>query len=161
MDKIPKTKLVGSGGWSNVSKSGLEKQHYRTDENAVVEYLMHKHLGRSGYNCKRMMVGDYGTSTNVHEGGGYKPFGACFPRFYFLKLIPLVGIDSPLESDPYAQMDFYMRAFAGQFVMPYNYYNAIGQVDSINWQFSELASRSSEEDPTAYYYVDPREISNS
>ena len=153
--------LVDSRGWSNVSASLLKKERYRTDENAVVEYLMHKHLGRSGYNCKRRMIGDYGTSTDVHEGIGYRPFGACFPRFYFLKLIPYVGVDAPLKTDPYAQMDFYLRAMAGQFVTPfYNFYNAPGQVESLNWKYSELASRSSEEDPTSYYYVDPREITN-
>jgi hypothetical protein len=59
--------------------------------------------------------------------------------------------------EPYAQMDFYFRAMCGQFVMPYNYHNAPGQVNSINWKFTELASRSAEEDPTSYYYVDPRE----
>ena len=196
--------LIGSGGWSKVNKSAFAdggRQDYRTDENAVVEYLLTKHLGSpipgvtggqmagpdeggkgglhhdkdnrfvekktkvvgGGYNCKRMMLGDYGASSNAvgQDSTGYRPFGACYPRFYFLKLIPLVGIDSPLESDPYAQMDFYLRALAGQFVMPYNYYNAIGQVGSTNWNFSELASRSSEEDPTAYHYVDPREVSNS
>ena len=158
--------LVDSRGWSGVEVDSrgrapsIIRQPYRTDENAVVEYLLHKNLGRSGYNCRRMMLGDYGVSTNVHEGSGYRPFGACFPRFYFLKLIPYVGIDAPLKTDPYAQLDFYLRATAGQFVMPFNYYNAPGQVDSVNWKYSELASRSSEEDPTSYYYVDPREITN-
>ena len=106
------------------------------------------------------MLGDYSTTSQIFGHMGYRPFGACYPRFYFLKLIPYVGIDAPLETDPYAQMDFYMRACAGQFIMPYNYYNAPGQVNSVNWKFSELASRASEEDPTSYYYVDPREISN-
>ena len=150
--------LFGSGGWSDLNKDKVQNQRYRTDENAIAEYLLHKHTG--AYNCKRQMLGDYSTTSQIFGHMGYRPFGACYPRFYFLKLIPYVGIDAPLETDPYAQMDFYMRACAGQFIMPYNYYNAPGQVNSVNWKFSELASRASEEDPTSYYYVDPREISN-
>ena len=153
--------IVNSGGWAQVDIETLKTvEERRTDENTVVEYLLHKHLGRSGYNCKRTMLGDYSTTTDPSfDDGSYRPWGACFPRFYFLKLIPYVGVDSPLETDPYAQMDFYTRAMAGQFVAP-SFYNAPGQVGSVNWNFSELASRSSEEDPAAYYYVDPREISN-
>ena len=149
---------VGSSGWANINKDRLKDEPYRTDENAIIEYLMHTYLGRAGYNCKRMMIGDYGANTNVHEGIGYRPFGACFPRFYFMKLIPYVSSGALLDVEPYAQMDFYLRAICGQFVMPYNYYNAPGQVNSINWKFTELASRSAEEDPTSYYYVDPREM---
>jgi len=154
--------IVNSGGWAQVDIETLKTvEERRTDENTVIEYLLHKHLGRSGYNCKRTMLGDYSTTTDPSfDDGSYRPWGACFPRFYFLKLIPYVGVDSPLESDPYAQMDFYTRAMAGQFVAP-SFYNAPGQVGSVNWNFSELASRSSEEDPAAYYYVDPREVNNT
>jgi len=147
---------VGSRGYRAVSRSSLLEEPYRTDENAIIEYLHHRNLG---YECKRMMLGDYGTSTEVHEGSGWRPQGACYPRFYFLKLIPKVGKDSLLDVAPYAQMDFYMRAMAGEFVVPFRYDNSPYQVGSTNWKFNELASRSAEEDPTAYYYVDPREIS--
>jgi len=160
---------IGPSGWAGVQPpdvfQGGRKQiipintePYRTDENAVIEYLMHINLGRGGYNCDRNMIGDYGALSNVREGVGYRPWGACFPRFYFLKLIPLVGQDSLLDVEPYAQMDFYMRAMCGQFVMPYNYHNAPGQVSSIQWKYTELASRAAEEDPTLYNYVDPRDV---
>ncbi len=150
---------IGSGGWVNIDANSLLEEPYRTDENTIMEYLFSQNVG--GYACKRMMLGDYGATTWVHKGYGYRPQGACFPRFYFLKLIPTVGKDSILDVSPYAQMDFYLRAMCGEFIMPYNYYNAPGQVDSVNWKYTELASRSAEEDPTAYYYVDPREISSS
>tara|TARA_Y100001937_G_scaffold43026_2_gene60824 strand:+ start:5569 stop:9531 length:3963 start_codon:yes stop_codon:yes gene_type:complete len=149
---------VGSKGYSGVDLETLIEEPYRTDENAVIEYLFHKN---TNYNCKRMMLGDYGTSTEVHEGYGYRPQGACYPRFYFLKLIPKVGKNALLDSSPYAQMDFYFRAIAGEFVDPFfkRFEGSPEQVGSANWKFSELASRSIEEDPTSYYYVDPREIS--
>lgn len=147
---------VGTKGYNHVDLDLLKEEPYRTDENAVIEYLFYKN---TDYNCKRMMLGDYGANTEVHEGVGYRPQGACFPRFYFLKLIPKVGKESLLDVSPYAQMDFYMRAMAGEFVVPFKYNNSPFQVGSTNWKFQELASRSAEEDPTAYYYVDPREIS--
>jgi hypothetical protein len=170
---------VGPSGWAGMDpgrySGGIRTEPYRTDENAVVEHLMHKYgiktdsknnahtseyfkVSHNSYNCNRNMIGDYAAKSYVREGSGYRPWGACYPRFYFLKLIPLVGQDSLLDVEPYAQMDFYMRAMCGQFVMPYTYYNSPGQVDSINWKYTELASRSAEEDPASYYYVDPREV---
>ena len=147
---------VGRKGYSSVDLETLIEEPYRTDENAVIEYLFHKN---SGYNCKRMMLGDYGTSTEVHEGYGYRPQGACYPRFYFLKLIPKVGVGALLDTTPYAQMDFYLRAMASEFVSPFHPKLFGSQVRSTNWKWTSLASRSGEEDPTAYHYVDPREIS--
>jgi hypothetical protein len=170
---------IGRSGWSGMDpgrySGGIRTEPYRTDENAVMEHLMHKYgvktdsknnahtseyfkVSHNSYNCNRNMIGDYAAESYVREGLGYRPWGACYPRFYFLKLIPLVGQDSLLDVEPYAQMDFYMRAMCGQFVMPYTYYNSPGQVDSINWKYTELASRSAEEDPASYYYVDPREV---
>ena len=149
---------VGRNGWMTVDKEQLKDESYRTDENTVLEYLMHNYLGRGGYNCKRMMIGDYGADTDIHEGVGYRPFGACFPRFYFLKLIPYVGKGARLDTDPYAQMDFYIRAMAGEFLKPY-IDGPLGKPNT--WSHRELLSRSSEEDHTAYYYVDPRQINNS
>ena len=150
--------FVDRNGWMGVDKEQLKDESYRTDENTILEYLMHNYLGRSGYHCKRMMIGDYAADTNVHEGIGYRPFGACFPRFYFLKLIPYVGKGARLDTDPYAQMDFYIRAMSGEFLKPY-IDGPLGKPNS--WSNKELLSRSSEEDHTAYYYVDPREINNS
>ena len=103
------------------------------------------------------MIGDYGTETDVLEGVGFRPWGACYPRFYFLKLIPLVVAGSILNTDPYAQMDFYLRAMSGSFINPYAT-PIYRQTSALNWQFGELASRSVEEDPTLYNYVDPRNI---
>jgi hypothetical protein len=107
-------------GWEAVSTDLLKQEPYRTDENAIVEYLAHHYYGRAGYNCKRLTVGDYAPDSDAVEGGGYRHFGACFPRFYFLKLIPRVSKNSLLDVEPYTQMEFYARAMAGAFINPYN-----------------------------------------
>ena len=107
------------------------------------------------------MIGDHGANSDVVEGNGYRPFGACYPRFYFLKLIPKVPKGALLSTEPYAQVDFYFRAMSGAFVNPYSTpikYGLFRQTSVLNWQFGELASRSSEEDPTLYEYIDPRNI---
>jgi hypothetical protein len=143
---------VDSRGWVGVSPSQLKKEPYRTDENAVIEYLHHS---LAGYGCKRNMIGDYGADSEVIEGDGYRPFGACYPRFYFLKLIPRVPNGALLDSEPYAQMDFYFRAMSGAFLNPFS---VTTLQPKTNWKFGEIASRSSEEDPTMFDYIDPREI---
>ena len=106
------------------------------------------------------MVGDYGANSKVIEGDGYRPQGACFPRFYFLKQIPFVRKGDVLDTEPYAQMDFYARAMSSSFVNPFPIYDSklTDQTSSVSWKFGEIASRASEEDPTMYNYVDPREI---
>ena len=231
---------IGSAGWEAVTREKLWSEPYRTDENAIVEYLLHAgtmlnpHWARvlgsifafaggvpgmggivgfsakggvanllpnpveggaaeaagqlenagihdytHGYNCKRGMIGDYGAKSAVAvdtvnltpfasigsnvqlygEGNvGYKNWGACYPRFYFLKLIPRVSEGSLLDVEPYAQMEFYFRAMHGAFVNPYARHIP-NQVSMSNWKFSEIASRSSEEDSASYQYVDPRDIS--
>ena len=148
---------VDSRGWAGISPSQLQKEPYRTDENAIIEYL---HQASSQYACKRHMIGDYGSDTEAVMGDGYKVFGACFPRFYFLKLIPKVPNGALLDSEPYAQMDFYFRAMSGGFVSPFPASSLYSQTSSLNWKFSEIASRSSEEDPTMFDYVDPRAITS-
>jgi hypothetical protein len=146
---------VGSSGWGGVGRETLLKEPYRTDENAVIEYL---HRLGGNYACKRNMVGDYGAETKVIEGDGYRPQGACFPRFYFLKQIPFVQSGDVLDTEPYAQMDFYARAMTSSFVNPFPTSSLALQTSSLSWKFGEIASRSSEEDPTMYNYVDPRQI---
>ena len=58
-------------------------------------------------------------------------------------------------------MDFYFRGMTGAFINPYSTpikWGLFRQTSALNWQFGELASRSSEEDPTLYNYIDPRNI---
>jgi len=145
---------VGSSGWVGVNKAALQKEPYRTDENALIEYLHHQN---TLYSCKKNMIGDHAAMSDAPEGGGYRSYGACYPRFYFLKLIPQVAAGDILNTEPYAQMDFYLRAMGGAFINPYAT-PVYRQTSALNWQFGELASRSVEEDPTLYNYIDPRSI---
>ena len=69
-----------------------------------------------------------------------------------------VSYDKQKAPEPYAQMEFYFRAMHGAFVNPYARHIP-NQVSMSNWKFSEIASRSSEEDSASYQYVDPRDIS--
>ena len=148
---------IGVNGWANVNWRKLKDENYRTDENAVIEYLLHRNIG---YACSRLMIGDYGAHSGIigKEKAGWTPYGACYPRFYFLKLIPKVPAGALLDTEPYAQMDFYLRAAAGAFVNPYATPSWDGESTVLNWKHTELASRSSEDDPAAWYYVNPGDV---
>jgi len=119
--------------------------------------LLHKNIG---YGCSKLMIGDYGAHSGIigKEKLGWAPYGACYPRFYFLKLIPKVPKGALLDTEPYAQMDFYLRGGAGAFVNPYATPSWDGESSVLNWKHSELASRSSEDDPTAWHHVSPGEV---
>ena len=85
---------------------------YRTDENAVIDYLLHTMTGKS---CPRAIIGDVSLD-NQHFWTKHSPFGCCYPRFYFVKLIPYVSAVTPMYSDHYRQMEFYLRAMCTGFV---------------------------------------------
>lgn len=148
---------IGVNGWGNVNWRKLKDENYRTDENAIVEYLLHKNIG---YGCSKLMIGDYGAHSGIigKEKLGWTPYGACYPRFYFLKLIPKVPAGALLDTEPYAQMDFYLRGCAGAFVNPYANPSWDGETSVLNWKHTELASRSSEDDPTAWHHISPGEV---
>lgn len=89
------------------SKSGI-----RTDENTILDYLVHK---LAGTQCPREIIGDVSLD-NQYFWQGNRPFGCCYPRFYFNKLIPLVSKGTPMYSDHYTQMEYYLRAMCNGFV---------------------------------------------
>ena len=106
----------------------MENQKFRSDRNGLVEYII-SGRGGNGYQCgtksynrrNGVMIGDYGARLNVNEDvgsmtGGYSIYGSCHPRFYFLKLIPEVSKGAQLRIDPYAQMEYYIRAMHGGYV---------------------------------------------
>lgn len=100
-------------------RAALRSEPYRTDENALREYLQHM---SGGYHCVKGMLGDSSTSYNVFTLPD-DPMGACHPRFYFVKLVPYAyednnesvesTHDSLIRVDPYVQMDLYLRAMCG------------------------------------------------
>jgi len=100
-------------------RAALRSEPYRTDENAIREYLQYN---GGHYHCVKGMIGDSATSYNVFTLPD-DPMGACHPRFYLVKLVPYVhedgntsveqDSDSLIRVDPYVQMDMYLRAMCG------------------------------------------------
>jgi len=84
----------------------------RTDENAVIDYLLHI---LAGTQCPRGAIGDVSLD-NQNFWQNHRPFGCCYPRFYFTKLVPMVSVGTPMYSDHYRQMEFYLRAMCNGFV---------------------------------------------
>ena len=89
-----------------------DKDGVRSDENAVFDYLLHKLIGNS---CPRSIIGDVSLD-NQNFWSKHRPFGCCYPRFYFNKLIPLVQAGTPMYSDHYRQMEYYLRAMSNGFI---------------------------------------------
>jgi hypothetical protein len=85
---------------------------FRTDESAVIDYVLHTIANRS---CPRNIVGDVSLD-NRQFWTKQRPFGCCYPRFYFVKLIPKVSADTVMYSDHYTQMEYYLRAMCNGFV---------------------------------------------
>ena len=90
----------------------MQQQTVRYDENAVVGYLMHTLFGK---HCSKEVVGDVALD-NQDFWGGNRPWGCCYPRFYFTKLIPYVSVNSTMYSDHYRQMEYYLRAMCNGFI---------------------------------------------
>ena len=90
---------------------------YRTDENAVIEYLRYTVDG--GANCGQR-IGDFApdaTTASGHDTSSIQ--GACMPRFYFTRLIPKVyadgnasyqATDTLLKSDELTWLETTLRA---------------------------------------------------
>ena len=96
----------------------IKAQPYRTDENAVLEYLM-----RPTAQCSFKM-GDQALNAEINLMPD-NPFGCCLPRFYFIRQVPYVYedtndvIDSPdtlLTVDPFLQMELYLRPMCTGFI---------------------------------------------
>ena len=84
----------------------------RTDENAVIDYVLHALTGKS---CPRGTIGDVSLD-NQNFWQKHSPFGCCYPRFYFVRMIPYVSAFTPMYSDHYRQMEFYLRAMCTGFI---------------------------------------------
>lgn len=89
-----------------------DKLGVRTDENAIFDYLLHKLTGNS---CPRGIIGDVSLD-NQQFWTKHRPFGCCYPRFYFTKLIPYVSANTTMYSDHYRQMEYYLRAMSNGFI---------------------------------------------
>ena len=121
-------KSLAPGPWAPES--------FRTDENAVIEYLIKQRKWRhaslstveepyyTSYQCHKARIGDAAPDINVwHDPDD--PWGACDSRFYFTKHIPYAhdnndekeaSIKTPIEIKTFQQMEFYLRAMCGGFI---------------------------------------------
>lgn len=96
----------------NYGPDNEKRRPFRTDENAVIDYLIHILTGQS---CPRGVIGDVAMN-NQSFWSANRPFGCCYPRFYFVKLIPEVSASTVMYSDHYRQIEYYLRAMCNGFV---------------------------------------------
>ena len=85
---------------------------FRSDESSVIDYVLHYLTGRS---CPRGLIGDVSLD-NDFFWSKQRPFGCCYPRFYFVKLIPKVSAGTVMYSDHYIQMEYYLRSMCNGFI---------------------------------------------
>ncbi|HYE31376.1 MAG TPA: hypothetical protein VEH27_08115 [Methylomirabilota bacterium] len=106
--------------WSSDEVTALWNEDYRTDDNALREYMRLQVQGRS---CS-VKTGDNGTNSSIN-GNPDNPFGSCLPHFMFVRLEPEVYEDrddsgelSDARGDALlmAQMEIRIRAMCEGFV---------------------------------------------
>jgi hypothetical protein len=112
---------------STWNTTDLRNESYRTMENGLREYLVWAHLG---LHCVKGGPSDTGQQGNAAVNSSVwglpdDPNGACFPHFYFVKLIPKVYEDGNDRQDPHdtplwhtnwKQLDLYMAAMCEGYV---------------------------------------------
>lgn len=108
------------GSWSVGEVTALRAETYRTDDNAVREYLRHQYDG--SYHCS-VKEGDSGLNSSVW-GLPDNPFGSCYPSFHFVRLIPEPWDDGNDDADDadtrcnaqtFLQMETTLRAICEAF----------------------------------------------
>lgn len=70
---------------------------YRTDENAILEYL--RGVLRGGSGNASVKVGDHAVNSLV-DTLGQPPYGSVVPKFFLSKLVPIPFLDSNDDADP-------------------------------------------------------------
>lgn len=117
----PATVARNAGGWSAGVVSNLRDEAYRTDDNAVREYMRHQADG--SYHCS-FKSGDAGWASLISYQPD-NPFGSCYPTFHCVRLVPEPYEDGNSISDPadtravvdaYQQMETYLRVICEAFV---------------------------------------------
>lgn len=105
----------------------LNAESYRTVENGLREYLVWAHTGAQ---CTRGGTYDTGQQGNGSPEATVwtdpdNPYGACFPHFYFVKLLPKVyedsndtqdAADTKLTAEFWQTLELYIRAMCEGYV---------------------------------------------
>ena len=110
------------GTWDLVALKA-EADDYRTEENAIREYLVHAR-GSGSYQCSATGWGnDY--SARIADALPDNPFGSCYPTLFLVKLIPKPYLDgndrqdskdTPFESEVMRTAELYLRAMSEGYV---------------------------------------------
>ena len=92
-----------------------EAQDYRTDENALRDYLAH--VADGSRQCDKTGPGNTAASSSA-TGAPDDPFGACYPHLWLVQLIPKPYNDGgdrqdpedvPVTADDFASIETYIR----------------------------------------------------
>jgi hypothetical protein len=139
----------------------LNEQEFRADENGVMEYLRYK---ATGQNCRRGVIGDTAMENEIW-GMPDDPFGGCFPRVWFTKLVPEAHADTPVEDsivqstdsrmtvDAFVQMEVYLRAMCEGYIdeATSQNYGCAGNLSAFyDYTFSNLMLEATENKWLAY-----------
>ncbi len=109
------------GTW-DLSALLTEAQNYRTDENAIREYLAWK--DDTSLNCERTGPGNAADNSTV-QGLPDNPYGSCFPHIWLVQLLPkphddgndtASRSDTPIRHDVMLQAETYIRAMCEGYV---------------------------------------------
>ncbi len=84
-------------------------EDYRTDENAVRQYLK---WVADGTPCAALI----GDAAELQSPVSFSAEGSCHPRFYFTRLAPKVWVDEPEDNDTQQQSDTRMLALEMQWL---------------------------------------------
>lgn len=100
-----------------------EADDYRTEENALREYLVHAR-GSGSYQCSRLGYGN-SEASRIVDYIPDNPFGSCYPTLFLVQLIPKPyadgndaqnSNDTPFESFPLRMLETYLRVMCEGFV---------------------------------------------
>lgn len=105
-------------GWDITA---LQKEQFRSWENAVREYLYNQD---SGQECTTTWPGNNGINSTIQSDTD-NPFGSCYPHFRLTKLIPepradsndkMTSEDTRFDHQAFRQMEVYLRAMCEGYV---------------------------------------------
>lgn len=140
----------GAATWNNAFICKVKADAFRTDENAILEYLYSR--VNTAVPCVRGMTGDQAASADIWSLTD-DPFGCCQPRFYFTRQIPYVHEDNNLDidvdsdtqllSETFLQMEMYLRAMCGGYIDHANFQsisceNQLAQSPASDFTFENL-----------------------
>lgn len=120
-EDAPATVDRSAGSWSGGTVADLAAETYRTDDNAVREYM--RHQADPAYHCS-WKEGDAGAGSLLPFLPD-NPFGSCYPTFHFVHLVPepyedgnatMDSHDTRVVADAYQQMECYLRVICEAFV---------------------------------------------